>query len=198
MGVFNMDALALPLAQSVSPQFGQPVTSHSDALPPNFAQAPVTSVLPGEKPATPVKTRRGGREAKVKRGKNSVRPGQLLVADEIAVPVKIKSLAVLIPSDARYGKLDEYPCIFGIASQLGAFPQIGNVTSISAKEKAWEIVLTLAIPNGIDDDTALSEVFRTLMPTIEASPELRNGFRVGTSSKWEFRVGTFVADSGGF
>lgn len=187
-----MDSLTHAQAQALQPPGFQPIITES---PKPLNQNLGVQAPPDENKTASSKVRRGGKPAKVKAGPNHFRPGSSLTEINPAVPVKEKTLVFLIPGD---GTVEEFQHVYGVARQFAAFPLLGEVTSISIQDKHWEITLMLAIPEGMDDDTALSEVFRTLMPTINASPELCNGFRVGTSSKWQFRVGSFIADKGGF
>jgi len=183
------------LLAGTSPQPVYQSTTPVTIFPETLAQNSIVQVQTSENQTAAIKIRRGVKPSKVKAGPNHFRPGSSSTKVNLDVLVKEKTLVFLIPGD---GTVEEFQHIYGVASQFATFPLLGEVTSISIQNKRWEITLTLAIPDGMDDDTALSEAFRTLMPTINASPELRNGFRVGTSSKWEFRVGTFVADFGGF
>lgn len=154
--------------------------------------------LPEVPETTAVRKRRGGRPGKIKRTSSSVRPGSNVAVAAPTAGVKGKTLAFIVPTNHDFGTVDEFTHIHQVATRIAAFPQVGVVTSIQIHAKKWEIVVNLQVPDGKSDDEILSEAFTTLEPTINSSAQLRDGFSVGKPSKWEFRIGTFVADEGGF
>jgi hypothetical protein len=173
------------LAQTQAPALVQPM-AQSDAL-------------HGAPQAGPtVKRHRRGKIAKLKPGENSFRPGQTPQKVATGAGIREKTLVFIIPSSDPIGTPEEFGHIHGIATQIAAVPATGEVTSIAIRGMNWEITLSLAIPDEVDDDAGLSEIFRALVPIIEGSHDLRAGYRVGKSSTWEYRVGIFVADTGGF
>ncbi|MEF8759193.1 MAG: hypothetical protein V5B36_05560 [Candidatus Accumulibacter sp. UW25] len=145
-----------------------------------------------------VKRHRRGKIAKLKPGENSFRPGQTPPKVAPGAGIREKTLVFIVPSSHPIGTLEEFGHIHGIATQIAEVPNVGEVTSIAIHGMNWEITLSLAIPDDMDDDAGLSNVFRALLPIIDGSHELRNGYRAGKPSRWEYRVGTFVADDGGF
>ena len=143
--------------------------------------------------------RRGGRLGKIKRTNNSFRPGLSSEAKPTSTVIaKQKTLVFILPTDHDCGAIEEFTHLHLVASKFAESPQIGAVSSIQIRAKNWEIVVNLQVVDGKSDDEVASEAFRILMPTIEAYPQFRTGFSRGRSSKWEFRVGNFVADEGGF
>ena len=142
--------------------------------------------------------KRGRKMTRVKRSTESIRPGSAIQRATPAIPEMEKTLVFLIPANQEHGNDNEFRSVHGIANQLAAFHQIGKINSISIHNKTWELALRLVVTDELDDDQTLSQAFTTLMATINASPELCNGFCAGKASKWEYRIGNFVADEGGF
>jgi len=159
--------------------------------------APPEAVREGQEDTSP--KRRGGRPGKIKRTNNSFRPGLSSEAKPTSTVIaKQKTWVFILPTDHDCGAIEEFTHLHLVASKFAESPQIGAVSSIQIRAKNWEIVVNLQVVDGKSDDEVVSEAFRILMPTIDAYPQFRTGFSRGRSSKWEFRVGNFVADEGGF
>jgi hypothetical protein len=138
------------------------------------------------------KTVRRQKPKLVKRSKDSFRPGK---AANKAIP---KSLKLIIPCGAGISDDKEVMAVRDLAVQSSKAAGV-EVTAVGVRNNAWEIVLNLQPVEGADDDDQLlSDTFRKLDDTINASAVLQDGFLPMAPPRWSFNIGDFVADEGGF
>lgn len=190
-------------AEVIQPEVIQANATLTEATPAEIQPVEVTpqnNANPAVTPAisTEDKKRRGGRLAKLKPGANSFRFDSPVQKPAPIDPTKIKAVYFLMPSKEAFGSKEEAEQVQHIATQIAAHTEIGTVKGFGIRDQTWEISMTLNTHEGINDDQMLSDALRNLYPTVKALPSLRNGFCVGNSSRWEYRIGVFVADTGGF
>ena len=137
------------------------------------------------------KTVRRQKPKLVKRSKDSFRPGK---AANKAIP---KSLKLIIPCGDGISNDKEMMAVRDLAVQSSKAAGV-EVKAVGVRNNAWEIVLNLQPVEGEDnDDKLVSDAFRKLDDTINASAVLK-GFQPMAPARWEFKIGDFVADKGGF
>jgi hypothetical protein len=144
------------------------------------------------------KVPRNGKLPKIKRSEHSFRPGLSAVKVTPVSPAKPKELIFYLPAIRPRGSSEEAARVQAIAEQLSTHADVGTVTAFGIRNQTWEITMALVQRNAENEDQFLSEVFRALMPTIEVLADLRNGFCVGKTSSWAYRIGAFVADQDSF
>lgn len=158
---------------------------------------PIQSNLSAPENAETPKHPRNGKLAKIKRKETSCRPGRSEESASAKPSGVLKRLMFKIPSATNLSSPDEAGEVQKIATALNDHHDNGKVASFSFQGGYWEIAFALT-SNTIaeDEDEILSEVFRDLMPTINAMPNLCNGFRTGAKPSWEYRVGANLLDHG--
>lgn len=128
----------------------------------------------------------------VKRSRDSFRPG---IAAKKAIQ---KSLTLIIPSGNGITDDKEMISVRDLAVTSSKAAGV-EVNVVGMRNHTWEIVLNLQPVEGADDDDKLvSDAFRKLDDTINASAVLKEGFQPMAPPRWEFKIGDFVADEGGF
>lgn len=145
-----------------------------------------------------VKAVRIGKLPKIKRKPDSFRPGSVTTSDLPLIQEKPLELHFFIPASHSIGSSEEADTVHQMVQTLGSCPRVGSITSYGISNGTWEITMKLSGQNITDHDDFLSDVFREMMPTIHTLPHLCNGYVAGKSSSWEYRIGSFVADKGGF
>jgi hypothetical protein len=127
----------------------------------------------------------------VKRSKDSFRPGKA------ANKALQKSLKLIIPCGAGISDDKEMMAVRDLAVQSSKAAGV-EVKAVGVRNNSWEIVLNLQPVEGEDDDKLVSDAFRKLDDTINASAVLKDGFLPMAPPRWSFNIGDFVADEGGF
>ena len=133
------------------------------------------------------KTVRKQKQKKLKRSKDSFRPGKAASA------TVVKTLNFIIPGTGITND-QERVAVNDLAVQSSKAAGV-EVNAVDFHDQAWEIVLKLQPVEGEDDDDKLvSDAFRKLDDTINASAVLQKGFQPVAPPRWEFKNGDFVAD----
>lgn len=140
--------------------------------------------------------RNGKRPKKIKRTKNSFRPDLSAERTTHAIPDKIRILTFYLPSCCASEIGDEHARVGIIAEQLFTHTDFVMFIAFNICNQTWEVNLILVRNYAKNEDHFLSDAFRTLMPTIEALPDLRNGFCVGQTPTWAYSIDEFVVDQG--
>jgi hypothetical protein len=152
------------------------------------------STLDHTPPTATEKSKTYNRRSLTKRGPKSFRPGQGTTGPTKA---RKKRLVFSITSSDLIGTDEEMAKVRGLASQISQVPDVGKVTTCGIVEGSWEVAIALDNPLEVSDDELLSDAFRKLDTVITGSPVLQQGF-VSAKPTWQFMLGDFVADKGGF
>lgn len=159
------------------------------------APAQTAPVVP--EAANGLKMPRNGKLRPIKRKESSFRPGRSEDSASTKPSGLSKRLLFKVPSATELSTPEEAGEVQKIAMALGNHHEHGKIASFSFQDGFWVIDFALASNTLVEDeDEILSEVFRDLLPTINALPNLCNGFRNGAMSTWQYRVGANVLDHG--
>ena len=139
---------------------------------------------------------RNGKIAKIKRNETSFRPGQINLTSLTKPTGVLKRLLFKIPSASELPSQGEVAELHGIIERLSRNNEHGQLTAFSFQDSEWEVEYTLKSQTITDEDALLSTVFLDLMSPLTDLPKLRDGFRNGAMSSWEYRVGANLLDHG--